>query len=278
MNKEKNWTGERLEPGVFNETTIEHLHRYAFASGLVQGKKVLDIACGEGYGANLLAARASQVTGVDINANVIEQAKIHYKKNNLEFLTGTVDKIPSENSSFDVVVCFETIEHVSQHDIVLREIKRVLNRGGLLFISTPDKKNYTDKPGSVNPHHVKELYTEEFKALLGNYFSNIQLFDQQISFSSVISSKDAVGFESYRGNFNEVKPDDGSNRLYNIAMASDGQLPQVKNSLFNGQSVFAEAVREKENQVINTITYKTGNIILYPAKWLRRLFQKNKHD
>lgn len=67
MNKKKNWTGERLETFVLNDSTIEHLHRYAIAKELAQGKHVLDIACGEGYGSNLLASSARFVDGVDID-------------------------------------------------------------------------------------------------------------------------------------------------------------------------------------------------------------------
>ncbi len=270
----KNWTGERLETAVFTETSIEHLHRYAIAIDLVQHKKILDIACGEGYGSNLLAKNASHVTGVDINADIIKLAKEKYQKQNLEFLTGSVENIPVPDKCVDVVVSFETLEHVSEHEKMISEIKRVLATGGLLIISTPDKKNYSDKAGYKNPFHIKELYEEEFTSLLNKYFKNVQLLGQQITLSSVITAENAQGLKVYKGNFREIKNDSIGNRLYCIALASDESLPLINNSLFNGQSVFAEAISAKEKMITNTITYKVGHVILYPAKLLKKLFKK----
>ncbi len=274
MNDIKNWTGERLETNVFTETSIEHLHRYAIAIELIQHKKVLDIACGEGYGSNLLAKNAAQVTGVDINTEVIILAKEKYQRPNLEFLSGSVENIPLPDKNIDVVVSFETLEHIADQEKMLVEIKRVLVAGGLLIISTPDKKNYTDKTGYKNPFHVKELYKEEFKALLTNHFKNVQLMDQQITLSSVISAENAQGLKRYTGNFQELKNDTAENSLYCIALASDETLPLLNNSVFNGQSVFAEALTAKEKMITNTITYKVGHILLYPAKLLKKLFKK----
>ena len=263
-----------METDVFNETSIEHLHRYAIAMELVKNKKVLDIACGEGYGSNLLARNATHVTGVDINNGVVKQAIKKYPKRNLEFLTGTVENIPAADKQFEVVVSFETLEHIADHNKMIAEIKRVLQPGGLLIISTPDKKNYSDKTGRTNPFHVKELYEEESKTLLHQYFKNVQVFSQQITLSSVITSESSVGLKTYKGDYQEIKNDTGENRLYFIALASDEPLPVINNSVFNGQSVLAEAVSAREKMVTNTITYKAGHAILYPAKLVKKLFKK----
>lgn len=83
MSKIKDWTGERLETFVFNETTIEHLHRYAIAMEFCSGKTVLDIACGEGYGSNLLSAKATHVTGMDADAITIEKLQPNTKGQSL---------------------------------------------------------------------------------------------------------------------------------------------------------------------------------------------------
>lgn len=274
MSDNKNWTGERLETDVFNETSIEHLHRYAIAMELVKNKKVLDIACGEGYGSNLLAKNAAHVTGVDINNDVVKLATGKYQKQKLEFFTGTVENIPAADKQFEVVVSFETLEHIADHKKMMDEIKRVLQPGGLLIISTPDKKNYTDNTGRKNPFHVKELYEEEFKTLLHQYFKNVQVFSQQITLSSVITSESSEGLKTYKGNYQEIKNDAGENRLYCIALASDTSLPVINNSVFNGQSVFGEAVSAREKMVTNTITYKVGHAILYPVKLVKKLFKK----
>ncbi|MEI2737654.1 MAG: class I SAM-dependent methyltransferase [Chitinophagaceae bacterium] len=274
MSTNNNWTGERLEPGVFTETSIEHLHRYAIAMEFAAGKKVLDIACGEGYGSKLLSKIADHVTGVDINADIINDAKEKYQSKNLQFLTGTVEDIPAADGQFDIVVSFETIEHTTGHEKMISEIKRVLKPEGLLIISTPDKKNYSDKTGYKNPFHTKELYIEEFSGLLHRYFKNVQLLSQQITLSSVITADKASGLKMYTGDYSNIQNDNAENRLYSIALASDAVLPSVNNSLFNGRSVFAEAVSQKEKVVTNTLSYKLGHVILYPAKLLRKLFKK----
>lgn len=275
----KNWTGERLEPSVFTETSIEHLHRYAIAMELVHNKKVLDIACGEGYGTALLAQKATNVTGVDIDEELINKAKEKYTKQNNQFLTGAVENIPAAENQFDVVVSFETLEHTAEQEKMLSEIKRVLQPDGLLIISTPDKKNYTDKTGYKNPFHVKELYQEEFSSMLQKHFKNVQLLNQQITLSSVITSENTDGLKIYKGDYEEIKNDTGENRLYFLAIASDETLPPIKTSLFNGQSVFSEAVSAKEKMVTNTITYKLGHAILYPAKLIRNLLKsKNSQE
>jgi len=274
MGDKKQWTGERLETGVFTETTVEHLHRYALAMEFVHDKKVLDIACGEGYGSGLLAGKASQVTGVDINSEVIDQAKAKYQKPNLQFISGSVEDIPAAGKQFDIVTSFETLEHIADHEKMIAEIKRVLIPGGMLIISTPDKLNYTDKTGNINPFHVKELYPEEFAALLKKHFNHIRVLSQQIAVSSVITSPGGEGLSTYKGDFREISHDNGDDRLYCIALASDEPLPPVKNSVFNGRSIFAAALAEREKMVTGTITYKLGHALLYPAKLFKKLFKK----
>lgn len=276
MSTPKNWTGERLETTIFNETSIEHLHRYAIAASRVSNKKVLDIACGEGYGSNILARYASHVTGVDSNAAVISQASKKYNQKNLTFLTGTAEQIPVADQQFDIVVSFETLEHLAAQEKMMAEIKRVLVPGGVLIISTPDKKNYSDKRNHINPFHVKELYRGEFTALLTAYFKEVQLLNQQMSFSSVITSADKDGLEIFEGNYQAVGPVEEVEALYLIALASDSELEKLPSSLFNGQSVFEEAVLAREKMVIGTITYRLGHALLYPAKLLRKLFNNNR--
>ncbi len=186
MSTQKNWTGERLETFITNETMTEHLHRYALAMEFIAGKKVLDIACGEGYGTNLMAKKALHVTGVDIDNTSIENAKKKYTAGNIVFATGSVLKIPAPNNSFDVITCFETLEHISEQEEMLAELKRVLSPSGILLISTPDKKNYSDKTGYKNPFHKKELYEQEFKKLVSSYFPNTCFYRQNSYSGSMI--------------------------------------------------------------------------------------------
>ena len=180
------WTGERYVPEVTGQVAVEHLHRYLLASELVAGKRVLDIACGEGYGSAALARTASSVVGVDVAAEAVRHAASKYRSERLSFLHGSCLEIPLPSSSFDVVVSFETIEHVSEHDRVMSEFKRVLRPGGLLVISSPDKREYSDIPAYRNPFHVRELYRDEFQALLLKYFANAEMLGQRMVYGSAV--------------------------------------------------------------------------------------------
>src|SRR6185436_20367656 len=103
-------------------------------------KIVLDIACGEGYGVNLLSHNSKFVFGVDIDSQVISHASTKYKQSNVKFIPGSATQIPLPDFSVDVVTSFETLEHLEDHTTMMSEIKRVLKLNGILIISTPDKK------------------------------------------------------------------------------------------------------------------------------------------
>jgi len=180
------FTGERFVPECEREIWYEHYHRYLMVSELVTGKKVLDAACGEGYGSALIASYADKVVGVDIDANSIKHAKQRYVASNLKFVCADVLAIPIPDSSFDVVVSFETLEHLAEHEQLLAEYKRLLTDDGVLIISTPDKAEYSDKTGFNNEYHVKELYRHEFKSLLDSHFSEQIWLGQKLMFNSVI--------------------------------------------------------------------------------------------
>ncbi len=180
------FTGERFVPECEREIWYEHYHRYLMVSELVTGKKVLDAACGEGYGSALLAGYADKVVGVDIDAKSIQHAKQRYHADNLKFVCANVLAIPIPDNSFDVVVSFETLEHLAEHEELLTEYRRLLKDDGILIISTPDKAEYSDKTGFNNEYHVKELYRHEFKALLDRSFTEQVWLGQKLMFNSVI--------------------------------------------------------------------------------------------
>jgi 2-polyprenyl-3-methyl-5-hydroxy-6-metoxy-1,4-benzoquinol methylase len=177
-----NYTGERYLPEIdVPETSYEHWHRYQYASLFVEKKEVLDIACGEGYGSYLLAKTAKRVVGIDISKSVVNQAASKYMLRNLDFKQGSLDAIPIEGSAnFDVVVSFETIEHVpgEQQEAFLKEVKRLLKPGGFLLMSTPSKLAYSDIPSYKNEFHVKEFYVDEFRDFLQEHFANVMLVGQ----------------------------------------------------------------------------------------------------
>lgn len=157
-------------------TFWEHIYRYRFAIPYVQDKRVLDIACGEGYGsAALQQAGAASIIGVDISLEACEHASQRY---GIQTKVGDAKKIPLPDKSLDVVVSFETIEHTDNPNLFLDECVRVLIPGGKLVISTPNLDS-RDASATKNPFHLKELSAEEFVAALKNRFQKVEIFTQR---------------------------------------------------------------------------------------------------
>ena len=181
------FTGERFHPDLLGEMWAEHWHRYHFVLPLITGKKVLDVASGEGYGSALMATVASSVNGVDVSAAAIAHAEHAYAdRQNLQFTEGSCGKLPFADASFDAVVSFETIEHILEQVQFLDEIKRVLKPTGLLIISSPNRAEYSDKRGYKNEFHVKELDRAELVALIEARFKYSRWFSQRNAFVSLI--------------------------------------------------------------------------------------------
>ena len=175
------YDGERFLPEVCGgEMAIEHYQRYRFARLLVRDRTVLDAACGEGYGSSMLAEAAAAVTGMDIDEEVIRRAAGKYTDSHLSYVAASVDAMPFAASSFDVVVSFETIEHIkeTQQELFLNEIVRVLKTDGILIMSTPNKAVYTDYVESENRFHVKEFYAEEYLSFLHRWFQHVEVYCQ----------------------------------------------------------------------------------------------------
>ena len=181
------FTGERYHPDVPREMAYEHWHRYAFAMELARGRHVLDAACGEGYGSALLSRTAASVTGLDRSAEAIAHARTRYTAPRLHFRQGDVLALDGiADASLDLVVSFETLEHLAAHDALLEGFSRVLKPDGLLLLSTPDRHAYSELSGHRNPHHVRELYREEFEALLARHFPRYRLYGQRVVAHSML--------------------------------------------------------------------------------------------
>lgn len=183
------FTGERFVPGLSGDIVYEHFHRYAFARSLVAGRRVLDVACGEGYGSHILAGAATSVVGLDIDVPTLAHASQTYAaSSNLVFGCGSGTCIPLSDASLDAVVSFETIEHLDQADQVklLAEISRVLTPTGVLILSAPNRPEYSESRDYVNPFHRHEHDRAELEGLLVSHFSALRWYFQRIWLGSTL--------------------------------------------------------------------------------------------
>jgi SAM-dependent methyltransferase len=188
------FTGERFTPECVREIWYEHWHRYLFAWRIAQGKRVLDAACGEGYGSALLARTAASVVGVDIDAASIAHARERYgARERLGFEVGDATALDVDPASFDLIVSFETLEHVVEQERMLAGFARALTDDGVLVISSPDKRAYSEVAGFRNEFHTRELYRDELLALLKPHFPAVRLYGQKLLFQSAIWSQDGSG-------------------------------------------------------------------------------------
>lgn len=182
------WTGERMIPGKCDLSTFwEHVYRYKFAASFAKGKKVLDIACGEGYGCYALhRAGAFHVVGVDVSQEACLHAR---KKYNLDIRTGDAVDIPVETNTIDLAISFETIEHLEQPELFVKELSRVMKPLSTLIISTPNKDVYRSA-GNENQYHKSEMTIDHFTSLLSRYFIIDSLWyqcPQSVSAYSLVS-------------------------------------------------------------------------------------------
>ena len=209
---------------MIGEIAYEHCHRYAFARRYVAGRRVLDAACGEGYGSALLADVAQSVVGIDIEADVIAKAAATYgKRTNLFFEAASVTRLPLPDASIDAVVSFETIEHLKAEDQrpMLDEFARVLAPGGILILSSPNRPEYSDARSYANPFHRHELDRDELSQLLQPGFSAQRWFHQRRYLGSAIwSETPGERFEALSGSAADVGTAALPPAMYFIAIAA----------------------------------------------------------
>jgi ubiquinone biosynthesis O-methyltransferase len=241
------FTGERVIPGQVNDDLwSEHVARYAFARKYVNGKRVLDAGCGTGYGSAELAQDAAEVTGIDIAADAIEYAQASFPITGLRFTETSCMAMALPNESYDVVVAFEVIEHLTDYREFLRECARVLTQDGLLIVSSPNKRYYAETRAATgpNPFHEHEFEAEEFMRELQQVFSNVRLLLQNRVESFAFHP--AVSFWPA-----EARIDGGGGGAedahFLIGMCSRGPLPGPKSFVYVPKA--ANILREREQHV-----------------------------
>jgi SAM-dependent methyltransferase len=169
-------TGERTLPDVPAENYWfrRHLAVYEWVAQRCGGLDVVDMACGEGYGVEVLARRARRVTGVDANPEAYEHARRKYARPGVRFVRDLVERY---GEPCDAVVFLQTIEHVQDPEAVLRHFRDLLRPGGRAYVSTPNLLTLA-APGaekSDNPWHLKEYRAEEFRGLCASVFGHVEL-------------------------------------------------------------------------------------------------------
>ena len=170
------FTGERVVEGCTpGRIWADHVARYQFATQFVSGKRVLDAGCGTGYGSRMLATAGAQaVVGVDNSLSTVRFAQRRYGHDSVAYVVADLEHLCFRRCSFDVVTCFEAIEHVRSPIQVLRELSTVLTSGGILVVSTPNRtltspgKRLEEPPN--NPFHVMEYTPSEFLEMVGTLY------------------------------------------------------------------------------------------------------------
>jgi 2-polyprenyl-3-methyl-5-hydroxy-6-metoxy-1,4-benzoquinol methylase len=220
---------ERFVPDEMQGDLIEaeHLVRYWWASEVARDRRVLDAGCGIGYGTNLLArAGASAATGVDVAEAVIEAA-IPGAAPGVSFIAGDLSALPFDDASFDVVVCFEVIEHVESPEEAIAELTRVLAPEGVLLVSSPNPDAYV--PG--NPHHIREFPPAELRAIVDRHFAHSEVRRQFDWVASAVVDDAVAGSDGLDRlpalEAAKVTSQHAGTEPYAIVVASDAELPQL---------------------------------------------------
>jgi SAM-dependent methyltransferase len=247
--------GERYVPEVHGGTSVEaeHWARYLWAAPTAAGRDVLDAACGVGWGSLLLlAAGARSVTGVDIDEGALASAR--GRARGAEFVRGDLLSLPFADASFDLVVSFESIEHVDDPALAIDEFRRVLRPGGMLLVSSPNRDVYP----SGNPFHLRELTSPELETMLAARFAKIAMYRQQTHYASMISD-DRV-FEraeprvALSASVHKTVGGRPGAELYAVAAATDGVLPDPEDIVVLANPVlikhFAERLAFLEDQAV----------------------------
>jgi 2-polyprenyl-3-methyl-5-hydroxy-6-metoxy-1,4-benzoquinol methylase/glycosyltransferase involved in cell wall biosynthesis len=193
---------ERFVPGTWSElTAYEHLPRYDYAARLAVGARVLDFGCGSGYGAKRLAMTARRVLAVDLDEGALEFARTRHIQANLEFARNTDLATSLPEAGFDLITCFEVIEHIpaAAQAALVAQFARLLTPDGILLISTPNPA-VTALYGE-NPYHLHEMDLTEFRAVLAESFSLVRLFMQRIAAAVFVEAEGQAALQCERNVF-----------------------------------------------------------------------------
>ncbi|HKK53966.1 MAG TPA: class I SAM-dependent methyltransferase [Patescibacteria group bacterium] len=248
----------------------EHWLRYKYIREHLRTEKVLDIACGSGYGSYYLSLNNNlEVIGADVNSDSITKAQKSYQKDNLKFQVANALSLPFKDKSFDSVVSLETIEHfnVSDQKLYLAELKRVLKPKGKLWLSTPNAEASKHK----NPWHLKELSFSELQKLLANNFKNYKILKQGTALATVISSDDVNNNESAKDSSSTTYIGSDVYPKYYLAIASDESIEDSDLSKL-AVSLNFKAFARLDNHPLK----KISDSVYHPVSKVLKKFKRKK--
>jgi 2-polyprenyl-3-methyl-5-hydroxy-6-metoxy-1,4-benzoquinol methylase len=204
--------------------------RYQYALSLTHKKTVLDFGCGTGYGSSILATKAAAVVGVDIDESALQWARETHRKPTLEFLKNADFGATLPSQFFDLVTCFEMIEHViADHQLlIIDSFVKALKPNGVLLISTPNP-DITALYGE-NPYHLCELTRDQFEALLRSKFKFVEIIDQHVLASILFASHDRTQDWSL-GTLRNTKLTEFSTLGY-LALCSQQEISAMQSSIY----------------------------------------------
>lgn len=248
----------------------EHWLRYKYIREHLRTEKVLDIACGSGYGSYYLSLNSDlEVIGADVSSDSIAKAKKNYQKDNLKFQVANALSLPFKDHSFDAVVSLETIEHfnVSDQKLYLRELKRVLKPKGKLWLSTPNSEASKHK----NPWHLKELNFSELQELLAKNFKNYKILKQGTALATIISSDNVNSSESDKESGNSTYISSDVFPKYYLALASDESIDDSNLSKL-AVSLNSKAFARLDNHPLK----KISDSVYHPVSKVMKKFKRKR--
>jgi SAM-dependent methyltransferase len=242
------FTGERVVPGEVNiDLWAEHFARYAFAARYADGKRVLDLGCGTGYGAAELSNRAGYVVGVDQSPEALCYARSQYSPPNVRWVQASAVALPLADASFDLITAFEVIEHLDNWPALLSEARRVLAPNGLFLVSTPNQRYYAESRAETgpNPFHAHEFRYEAFCTGIRNTFPRATVLLQNRMEAFAFHAPDLVFRASdTRLDATRGTPDDAH---FFLAVCPATELPKLSNYFYVPRA--ANVLREREQHV-----------------------------
>jgi 2-polyprenyl-3-methyl-5-hydroxy-6-metoxy-1,4-benzoquinol methylase len=248
-------TGERFIPELMGGQLIEaeHVVRYALGARMCAGKEVLDAGCGVGWGTLLmLESGAARVSSIDIDLEAVENARMRAPAADIR--QGDLAELPWPDDTFDLVVCFEALEHVHRQERVLDELVRVLRPDGILMVSSPNPRVYP----AGNPFHVHELTPEELQAAVQSRLANVSLLHQHEQMASVLVAPGALDGDHPGPITTELRlvhPLTEGGDPYSLVVAGRRELPSLPTIIGCAPSVPQQLVADRTEALVEMMEH-----------------------